>query len=408
MKLFNELRGKLAEGAEKYTVMKGKFTRKVDGKTADEMKRQGWKLIATEEVDEAYNDDDYRTVSKTIGVTPKHKRDKRANAAQPAKPSKSAAARRKAIERHQELIRNKKKDQYESVDLEEAAMGPDKLEMLRKAYGSINKIDPSSPTYKKMEKMIDGMNQDHLKGLAFAKIKFLSMLAANKLRYKHNVKLDFGDYWAESVDHDLEQIEEGKMKEFHAMVKKGMTAAQIAKKIGMKEKDVADFMKSSNGMKESVDLEEGKLPPHLAKFFDKNGNLNKDAEERVKKGRKAKGLDPRTGKKVKEEVDESNTFSSFRESLSERKDSAADLYFDTYSAAVQHAKAQAEKKGFEVVEDDWFTQVTTGKGKPGRGKTTRHTLKLTKNDKPVRKSLAIQVYNRDTNKNTYELNMYIS
>ena len=94
--------------------------------------------------------------------------------------------------------------------------------------------------------------------------------------------------------------------------------------------------------------------------------------------------------------------------MNEKKDSAADLYFDTYSAAVQHAKAQAEKKGFEVVEDDWFTQVTTGKGKPGRGKTTRHTLKLLKNDKPVRKSLAIQVYNRDTNKNTYELNMYIS
>jgi len=47
-------------------------------------------------------------------------------------------------------------------------------------------------------------------------------------------------------------LEEGKMKEFHAMVKKGMTAAQIAKKIGMKEKDVAEFMK---GMKESADLD---------------------------------------------------------------------------------------------------------------------------------------------------------
>lgn len=47
-------------------------------------------------------------------------------------------------------------------------------------------------------------------------------------------------------------LNEGKMKEFHAMVKKGMTAAQIAKKIGMKEKDVAEFMK---GMDESVDLD---------------------------------------------------------------------------------------------------------------------------------------------------------
>ena len=49
----------------------------------------------------------------------------------------------------------------------------------------------------------------------------------------------------ESVD-----LEEGKMKEFHAMVKKGMTAAQIAKKIGMKEKDVAEFMKGMNEAKE--------------------------------------------------------------------------------------------------------------------------------------------------------------
>lgn len=105
-------------------------------------------------------------------------------------------------------------------------------------------------------------------------------------------------------------------------------------------------------------------------------------------------------------------FFELRESLrtldEARKDASADLYFNTYSAAVQHARAQAEKKGFEVVEDDWFNQVTTGKGKPGRGKTTRHTLKLTKNGKPVRQGLSIQVYNRDTDKNTYELNYYVS
>ena len=48
----------------------------------------------------------------------------------------------------------------------------------------------------------------------------------------------------ESVD-----LTEGKMKDFHDMVKKGMTAKQIAKKIGLPEKDVAEFMK---GMNESV------------------------------------------------------------------------------------------------------------------------------------------------------------
>ena len=39
------------------------------------------------------------------------------------------------------------------------------------------------------------------------------------------------------------------------------------------------------GMKEEVDLDEAsKLPPHLAKFFDKDGNLKKDAAARIAKG----------------------------------------------------------------------------------------------------------------------------
>ena len=324
-------KSKRNEGAEKYTVKKGNMTRKVDGKTADEMKRQGWKLIATEEVDEAYKDDDvdYKKITKTIGVTPKYKRDKRADAAQPAAPDKSAAARRKAIERHQELMRNKKKDpyQYESVDLDE-----------------------------------------------------------------------------------------GKMKEFHAMVKKGMTAAQIAKKIGMKEKDVAEFMK---GMDESV--EEAKEPSLKSTDYPKGTSQSaqafKDKFAKKKKVPALKSTDYPKGtsmsatawKKKNESVEESKDFFAFRESLTEKKDSSADLYFDTYSAAVQHAAAQAKKKGFEVVEDDWFQQVTVGKGRPKDGDTTRHTLKLTKDGKPVRKGLSIQVYNRGgSSKKPYELNYYVS
>ena len=91
-----------------------------------------------------------------------------------------------------------------------------------------------------------------------------------------------------------------------------------------------------------------------------------------------------------------------------RKDAAADLYFNTYSAAVQYAKAQAEKKGYEVDEDDWQDKVATGPRKPSKDKTVRHTLKLTKNGKPVRQGLSIQVYNRGTDKNPYELNFYVS
>lgn len=39
---------KVDEGKEEYIMKKGQFTRKVDGKTADKMKRQGWKLVAKE------------------------------------------------------------------------------------------------------------------------------------------------------------------------------------------------------------------------------------------------------------------------------------------------------------------------------------------------------------------------
>ena len=48
MKTFKNIR----EGAENYTMKKGPYTRKVDGKTADKMKRQGWKLVAREEIEE--------------------------------------------------------------------------------------------------------------------------------------------------------------------------------------------------------------------------------------------------------------------------------------------------------------------------------------------------------------------
>jgi hypothetical protein len=77
-----------------------------------------------------------------------------------------------------------------------------------------------------------------------SKLRYLRLLSTANLRDITGFDPGFGSM-KESVD-----LEEGKMKEFHAMVKKGMTAAQIAKKIGMKEKDVAEFMKGMNEAKE--------------------------------------------------------------------------------------------------------------------------------------------------------------
>jgi hypothetical protein len=184
-----------------------------------------------------------------------------------------------------------------------------------------------------------------------------------------------------------------------------------------------ELKKGRGSLVESVDLEEGKKPVSQMTPAEKKADAERRKEYKayqkskresvdegaevytMKKGAYTRKVDGKESDKMKKQ----GWKLVAREGLGEaRKDSAADLYFDTYSAAVQHAAAQAEKKGFEVVEDDWFNQVTTGKGKPGRGKTTRHTLKLTKGGKPVRQSLSIQVYNRDTGKKPYELNSYVS
>jgi len=81
------------------------------------------------------------------------------------------------------------------------------------------------------------------------------------------------------------------------------------------------------------------------------------------------------------------------------------LYHNTYSDAMQHAYAQAEKQGYEVDMDDVDRKVASGPRKPGKGKTNSFSIKLMKNGKPQRKALQVQVYGMDNGK--YELNMYI-
>ena len=53
---------------------------------------------------------------------------------------------------------------------------------MRKAYGTLKTMNPSSPTYKKFIKFLDRLPKDQLKQLAAANIKFVSMLAKNRLR----------------------------------------------------------------------------------------------------------------------------------------------------------------------------------------------------------------------------------
>ncbi len=92
-----------------------------------------------------------------------------------------------------------------------------------------------------------------------------------------------------------------------------------------------------------------------------------------------------------------------RESVTEAK-TPYEVYHKSYTSAIEAAREYAEKKGFEIDNDDSFTKIGMGPRKPSEGKTNRFSIQLTKDGKLQRKQLHIQVYGM---KNSYELNAYI-
>ena len=81
-----------------------------------------------------------------------------------------------------------------------------------------------------------------------------------------------------------------------------------------------------------------------------------------------------------------------------------EVYHKSYTSAIEAARAYAEKKGFEINNDDAFSKIGVGPKKPSEGKTNRFSIELLRGGKEQRKQLHIQVYGM---KNGYELNAYI-
>lgn len=79
---------------------------------------------------------------------------------------------------------------------------------------------------------------------------------------------------------------------------------------------------------------------------------------------------------------------------------------NSYSSAVQTAEAYAQKRGYEVDEDDWWSRISTGPKKPSEGKTNRFTIGLTKNGQPNNSTLSLQVTGMERGR--YELNCYLN
>lgn len=81
-----------------------------------------------------------------------------------------------------------------------------------------------------------------------------------------------------------------------------------------------------------------------------------------------------------------------------------EVYHKSYTSAINAARDYAEKKGYEINDDDAFRQIGMGPRKPSEGKTNRFSIELSKDGKVQRKKLQIQVYGM---RNSYELNAYI-
>jgi len=94
------------------------------------------------------------------------------------------------------------------------------------------------------------------------------------------------------------------------------------------------------------------------------------------------------------------------DAMTEAKRQPEENFFKSYMAAVNAARAKAEKKGYEIDEDDWSSKVTHGfPGRPSEGKTTNFKIRLLKGGKPVKNMLVVSVYGMSA---SFELTSYIS
>ena len=127
------------------------------------------------------------------------------------------------------------------------------------------------------------------------------------------------------------------------------------------------------------------------------GNVPQDVVEKVAAEMEKAGVKYVKVKKGHISADFSKT------GLSEAK-SDYEVYHKSYTSAIEAAREYAEKKGYEINNDDAFTKIGMGPRKPSEGKTNRFDIELSKDGKVQRKKLQIQVYGM---RNSYELNAYI-
>jgi len=379
----------------------------------------------------------------------------------PANKGKSEKELRKGAIAYLDQNKESVEEMFEEAMLNEFSDA--QLAQLKKAYANLDRIDPTSPTYKKLKAMIANMDVKALEKVARAKVRFVSQIAAREYEKKSGNRLKAKDYM-ESVeeteiaemklpisDEMFKSLKKGdKIKiNFDSSIKKGnentyvvQSKSKSAKynlekiklknasnpvaqasylynrqgKVTMSQGDMAVTMNSVVKEAMSVELEsveEAKVPDGM-KFA---GGYNYKGTKHVyyTKGNKATSpvvvyIDDKMWKEFPslrkaQDAALAHIKSMKEQSIEEKRDAGKsatgyDIYHDTYSAAMQHAYAHAKKKhGVTVRPSEIDNKVALGPSKPSTGKTVSHILKTDK-----KQNLHVQVYNTGRK---YELNMYV-
>jgi len=86
------------------------------------------------------------------------------------------------------------------------------------------------------------------------------------------------------------------------------------------------------------------------------------------------------------------------------------VYHDTFSSVINEIEKWLISIPYDYDKDEFIDSYIDAFFKPRPGKTKKDTISLykLKTDTLARKAAHIQVYNRGTDKKTFELNMYAS
>ena len=212
----------------------------------------------------------------------------------------------------------------------------------------------------------------------------------------------------EPIPHDDEENVEEARKSYDdkEMRKKLKTPKHANRKTAGDEKKEREAAQRKKLGLEEIEFDEkaSDYEKEIKAFLAKGGKIQKgDKPDKKKIDKVTKAFLKKLGvmKSAEAELD-AKAKSELEKMMGEETLNEADyeLYHKDFSSAMQHAYAHAKKQGFIVDPQDIDDKVATGPRKPSKGKTNRYILGTDK-----KKSLHVQVANLDNKR--FELNMYI-